>query len=465
MRAHVIAGLVGTLATSLQAAEDARPIRLLPENPHYFEFRGEPCLLVTSGEHYGAVLNLDFDFEQYLDELARCGFNQTRTFAGTYREVPGSFNIRSNTLAPKPGRYLPPWVKVSKEGEPERFDLDRFEPAYFERLKQFLTEAGRRGIVVELVLFCPFYEDVLWEVNPMNGKNNVQGLPAIGREKVYTLKHDNLTKRQMAFVRRVVEELRGFDNLYYEICNEPYFGGVTLEWQRVVADTIVAAEADFAHKHMIAQNIANKRARIESPNPAISVFNFHYADPAAAVENLGLNKALGDDETGFVGTADRPYRTEAWLWLLSGGGAFSHLDYSFTTDAEDGTATVEAPTPGGGGANFRSQLSLLKRMGEGLDLRRARPEPAFIRSGVDGSARSAALGVAGARYLAYLSASPGGGVMELSLPDGSYTARWVDPRDGAELGTAGFESHGGSARVEAPAAREDVALEVARRGD
>ena len=97
-----------SLAAVAQAAQS--PIHLHPENPRYFEFRGEPAFLITSGEHYGAVLNLDFDHGPYLDELQRRGFNQTRTFSGTYREVPGSFNIRDNTLAPKAGRYRSPWA-------------------------------------------------------------------------------------------------------------------------------------------------------------------------------------------------------------------------------------------------------------------------------------------------------------------------------------------------------------------
>ena len=69
------------------------PIGLHPKNNHYFLWRGQPTILVTSGEHYGAVLNLDFDFERYLQTLAADGLNHTRTFSGTYREVPGSFGI------------------------------------------------------------------------------------------------------------------------------------------------------------------------------------------------------------------------------------------------------------------------------------------------------------------------------------------------------------------------------------
>jgi hypothetical protein len=93
--------LAALLALTVSAtAEPARPLALHPDNSHYFLFRGKPAVLVTSGEHYGAVLNRDFDCKFYLDELKAHGFNLTRTFAGTYFEVHGSFNIVENTLAP-----------------------------------------------------------------------------------------------------------------------------------------------------------------------------------------------------------------------------------------------------------------------------------------------------------------------------------------------------------------------------
>ena len=66
------------------------PLALHPDNPRYFLFRGKPTVLVTSGEHYGAVLNLDFDYVRYLDALAADGLNHTRMFSGAYREIPGT---------------------------------------------------------------------------------------------------------------------------------------------------------------------------------------------------------------------------------------------------------------------------------------------------------------------------------------------------------------------------------------
>jgi hypothetical protein len=50
-----------------------KPLQVHPENPHYFLFCDKPVVLITSGEHYGAVLNADFDYTKYLDTLANDG--------------------------------------------------------------------------------------------------------------------------------------------------------------------------------------------------------------------------------------------------------------------------------------------------------------------------------------------------------------------------------------------------------
>lgn len=147
------------------------------------------------------------------------------------------------------------------------------------------------------------------------------------REEVYTLKHQAVQKVQEAFVRNAVTELNAFDNVYFEICNEPYFGGVTLDWQARIAAVITDTEKTLPHKHLIAQNIANEKAKIERPDPAVSIFNFHYATPPLTVGmNFGLNKPIADDETGFRGIHDQPYRIEAWDFVIAGGAIFDHLD-------------------------------------------------------------------------------------------------------------------------------------------
>ena len=96
MRTTITLALAAAFVAPAAAAD--RPLSLCPDNPHYFLFRGKPTVLLTSGEHYGAVLNLDFDAISYLDELKARKFNLTRTFSGTYREDPSAFGIVENTL-------------------------------------------------------------------------------------------------------------------------------------------------------------------------------------------------------------------------------------------------------------------------------------------------------------------------------------------------------------------------------
>ncbi|HEU4753183.1 MAG TPA: hypothetical protein VFU47_08740, partial [Armatimonadota bacterium] len=309
-----LAGLALAAPAARPAPRASRPLALHPDNPHYFRFRGRPTVLVTSGEHYGAVLNPDFDYRPYLDELHRRGFNLTRTFSGVYAEQPGTFNIQHNTLAPAAGRLLAPWARSETPGFAgggNKFDLTKRDPAYFRRLRDFVSEAGKRGIVVELVLFCPYYEDSQWAISPLNARNNVNGVGEVPRTEALTLKHPEVVRFQEQMVRDLLHELREADNCYFEICNEPYFGGVTLEWQRQIARVIAGEEAALPaeRRHLIAQNIANGAAKVTDPFPEVSLFNFHYANPPDAVpQNWDLNRAIGFDETGFKGTGDTRYR-------------------------------------------------------------------------------------------------------------------------------------------------------------
>jgi len=63
----------------------------------------------------------------------------------------GAFNIAQNTLAPKAGRLITPWARSELPGYANggnKFDLARWDEAYFRRLKEFLAEASRCGVIV-----------------------------------------------------------------------------------------------------------------------------------------------------------------------------------------------------------------------------------------------------------------------------------------------------------------------------
>ena len=449
-----------------------KPLALHPHNPHYFIWRGEPTILITSGEHYGALLNLDFDYVRYFDELQKNRLNHTRTFSGVYRETSDSFGITDNTLAPKPERFVCPWARSETPGYVDggnKFDVTKWDQAYFDRLRDFMTQAQKRGVVVEMNLFCPMYEDKMWAACPMNPVNNVNELEAAPREEVYTLKHAKLTEVQLAVTRKIVEELRDFDNLYFEVCNEPYFGGVTMEWQHRIIDEIAAAEKEFPEKHLISLNVANGRAKVENPHPAVSIFNFHYCVPPDTVAmNYGLNKVIGENETGFRGKDDSLYRTEAWDFLIAGGALFNNLDYSFTPQHSDGSF-MDYRSPGGGSPELRRQLCILRDFLYEFNFVLMQPDNTVIES-VSSQLSAYALVEPGKAYGIILHVplpkeltpdilqQQTEAELTLKLPRGRYQAQWVNTKTGAVDKSETFDHNEGGKQLSSPVFIVDVAL-------
>lgn len=459
--------------TSIPVAAAEVPLGLHPANPHYFLFRGRPAVLITSGEHYGAVLNLDFDFRKYLATLAADGLNLTRIFTGAaYVEPAGAFNIARNTLAPASGRLLAPWQRSPVDGYAgggNKFDLSRFSPDYFARLGEFMTEASRLGIVVEVTLFCPFYGDEQWVLSPLHAGNNINGVGDVERTDVYTLERSGaLFEIQLEFVDKIVRELNPFDNLYWEICNEPYFGGVTLEWQYTIAETIAQIEAALPNRHLISRNVANAgsgelmagHGKVWQEHPAISILNFHYSNPPLVVAlNYGLDRVIGENETGFRGTGDEYYRREAWEFLVAGGALFNHLDYSFVAGHEDGTFQYPDTQPGGGSVTLRRQLGILKRFVEGFDFVRMAPDNTVIRDGIPRDGRTQTLAEPGRQYAIYLREGEASS-LELRLPSGLYRYSWLDPRSGETTENGRFRVEAATVTLAVPAYSGEAALSI-----
>jgi len=449
------------------------PLSLHPENPHYFLFREKPAILIGSTEHYGAVMNLDFDYVTYLTEIASSGLNVTRTFSGVYVEPAEAFGIKKNTMAPAPEKYICPWPRSSEPGYANggnKFDLSKWDDAYFSRLKDFVTAAGKRNIVVELDLFSNFYDTIQWKLSPLNMRNNINGIGNIQDQKeILSLRHPEIIDIQEKMVRKIISELKDFDNLYYEICNEPYFGDTLAlkEWEKHMTGIVVEAEKDFSSKHLISNNIANFYRLVSDPRDGVSIYNFHYARPPVTVaKNYHLNKVIGDNETGFVGIEDAVYRTEAWDFILAGGGLFDHLDYSFTSDNEDGSFKVEPGQPGGGGKTLRNQFKILTEFMHGIDyinmvpvnndrLRLPEPEKLTVQGLAKGEEEFA-------MYFHRKDSTNIWSVIEINLHDGSYKLTWVDTKTAGQTVEYLKNHPGGWAKITSPDYSKDIALKVVK---
>jgi hypothetical protein len=141
-----------------------------------------------------------------------------------FREQQSSRNP-SSPVKPESPDYLAPYLRTgpgkAMDGEPA-YDLDRWNDEYFARLDDFLARASKLGIIVELTLFSNTYGDPVWALNPLRAANNLQKVGAVEWQEYNTLKDRALTERQFAFAAKIVQVTSRFDNVYYEICDEPY---------------------------------------------------------------------------------------------------------------------------------------------------------------------------------------------------------------------------------------------------
>jgi hypothetical protein len=209
------------------------------------------------------------DYDAYLDFLAEHGHNFIRLWRWEQfksQAAGGDFHL---CMTPQPWARTGPGA--AKDGRP-RFDLDRFDEAFFDRLRDRVVAAGQRGIYVAVMLFdgfgvhlSPAPDHV--EGHPFHAANNVNGI-GIGSILDYQVLplDPRIQQLQEAYIREVVDTLHDLPNLLWEVANESSGGGKadpafaqmlglasspewgdSTAWQYWVIDTVKGHEAEMGY--------------------------------------------------------------------------------------------------------------------------------------------------------------------------------------------------------------------------
>ncbi len=479
-------------AVSAAGAEDAEgPISVNPRNPHYYIFKGKPTVLITSAEHYGAVVNKDFDYVQYLDALQSYGLNYTRIYPGFLFEPIGKFG-KGNTLGVKPASLVVPWGRSNVPGYAlcgNKFDLDRWDPEYFKRLKDFVAKAAERGVVVEICFFNAQYSDT-WPISPLYYENNIQGVGKCDFQDAQTLRHADLAKREADYVSKITEEVNTYDNVVLEVCDEaPDIGnpptpmGEAGEWVSHMIQVVKNTEGRLPKKHLIAQQMEGPLGGLFNfaahPDVAIIVTQyvweagFQMGGMKALDYEYGRNKPIEFNETAYYpfwykGDKVADSRVEAWEFMVGGGASFNHLN---------GVYTVE--NPAGKTPDNTQVLTALKNLEEfihSFDFLKMRADITYVQNGIPPGTYCRGMSEEGKQYALYHHHSTGGSGssytvtpghytedLVLRLPAGPYQVDWVDPASGAVVRTENLDHPGGSLKVTTPEHAVDMALRIKRR--
>jgi hypothetical protein len=462
------AGLLCRLANAADA------ISKHPDNPKYFLFRGKPLVLITATEHYGSVINRPFDFEKYLDDAARHKMTLTRTFL-LFRELQSARNP-SSPCKPESPDYIAPFARTGPgkalDGEPV-YDLDQWNPEYFDRLHRFLDAASKRGIIVELTLFSNTYADNIWALNPFRAKNNKQGVGNVEWPEYLSLKDPELVRRQIAYARKIIQETSGYDNVYYEIANEPggaVQGHVSPEevdsWQITIANAV----REEMHKVNRLHLIAGQEAFAYTPQFRFpldksfsgSMFDLVNVHPLPNTVLEGHPYQLGNfmskelmlaEVAGFCRAAYAPskptvldednaasmyrdpvgwtiHRKRAWIALMS-GAHYDYIDFSITVGSEAGTSASQR--------GIRSWLQHLSEFMADFDYIHSKPAAQWITVKPQNLV-TATLQIEDRDYASYLAdarevtdpsaGQPVNGKVSFALPAGKFVVRLYSPESG-----------------------------------
>ena len=481
------------------------PIRRHPENPRYFLYHDRPLVLITATEHYGAVINRNFDQVAYLDEAAARGATLSRCFL-LFRELEHYGLNPHSPCKPAPVEYVAPFARTGPVYAPDgfpRFDLDRWEPEFFTRLHRFLDEARQRDIIVELTLFSNTYAPEVWKLNPFNMHNNVNGVGDIDWQDYTSMRDRGLFERQLAYVRKIVEEVNGYDNIYFEVCNEPFgdFPGhasvADVEaCEDAIRATIHEVEDQLSRRHLVFQ-VSVERVRGDNAldvlveEPTVDAINIHdyqqitFRDiplpPLTRFMQRDLRLArirhlwttcwdaakplIFDEDNSATNALDEQawtiHRKRAWMTVCS-GGHYNMIDFSIQSGGQEQGSPAARAT-------IRTWLAHLSTFIHGVDFVHMRPEPNFCLS-LPPFTAAATLGRSGEEYIVYLAdareidetglGEPCGGTFACALPDGSWEAHVFSPVEGTyAAATLPFDGD----RLDVPDFTHDIVLHIRPR--
>ena len=240
-RSYKVAVLV-VLIASWAAVAHAQSLRVDPDNPRWFSYESKPLVLSGNGLWLVIPAGLD-DLAEHNRHTVAWGGNSNRA---------SLFSFCNDGVCP--------WKRTgpgnANDGRP-RFDLTKFNPAYWARAERYFRDCKKRGIFPLVQVWGECYcegapgGELRWYKHPFNPDNNVNALSALPRgigdadrdDGFYNTKNAKLIKLQDAFVTETLDRFGKYPILW-DIGNEIGLDThISDRWLRHWADFFNAYEA------------------------------------------------------------------------------------------------------------------------------------------------------------------------------------------------------------------------------
>jgi hypothetical protein len=438
------------------------------------------------------------DYHAYLTFLRNHGHNFIRLWRWEQFKSQadgGNFHL---CMTPQPWPRTGPGTAT--DGKP-KFDLARFDAAYFDRLRDRVIAAGNQGIYVAVMLFdgfalhlSPAPDNV--EGHPFYSANNVNGIAitTIADYQVLPLEQ-RVQAFQEAYIRKVVDSVHDLPNVLYEVANESSGGGTvdrsfaealglgdppdwgdSTKWQYWVIDFLKQYEQQMGYdphpvgmtmqfpvqeQRKVNQVLFTSPADWISPGYDDEVFagGGHPNAPGGPASRWFENPPMADGTKVVITDTDHyaPGKGDAlWAWKSFLRGHHPILmDFGLIEG-------VQAPDPASGSTSYAAFEPARYAMGDTLRFAERMGLVEMEPRG-DLSSTGYVLANPGEEYL-ILQPNETAEPFNVTLEAGTYTAEWysVNSRDKKTASTATAES-GGSTSFKAPFAQPGPAVLYLKR--
>lgn len=420
------------------AASAKGPLRVHPENPRYFTdgttlADGSLKAVYLTGSHTWPSL-IDrgaadpppqFDFHWYLDFLARQDHNFIRLW-GRHVTWYHDYGIgEKRVLHAGPLAWPRTGPGDALDGKP-KFDLSRFNEAYFDRLRDRVSSARDRGIYVSVMLFGGHYECTGgWRGNPFHAANNVNGIDGDpdgdGRgSETQKLQVPAITRIQEAYVRKVIDTVSDLDNVLYEVGNECHTSSI--DWQDHLIRYVREFEEGYSYQHPIGMT-ALYGEEPQKDNALLFASAADWVSPQVSDAEVrvdlpvanGRKVSLLDSDHWFISAILKdPVFGRDWVWKAFCRG---HNPILMEQVPLDSGSEVPVTTEDPGHVAARRAMGHTRRFADRMRL-------AAMKPAADLSSTKYCIANPSTEYLVY---QPEQGELTVELARGPYAVEWFDP--------------------------------------
>ena len=382
-------------------------LAIYPSNPHYFQNGdGQPILLIGDSAST-TFADVDYGFKTMFDTLKANDINLSRVWVFWGCETLIG-NLNRVMVIP----YLRTGPGDANDGK-SKYDLSQFNPDFFERLRNVCISAREHGIFLQLILFDAWLlkHPFLWINHAYQRNNNINGVDGDpentgtgidGQKGFCSLENTKVLEYQKAFVRKTIDTVNEFDNIFYEIANENYYNA---DWEISLCQFIHEYEKGKPKQHLVMP---------------LDLINHDYDgiktwDIQELHTNLLMAQALKHplifDTDGIGCPDDTTVRKGAWTAFASGGN-IDYWDSSFKIDLV-----------GSQFATMRQQLKYLATFIKHIKFWEMQPTDSLVNTGKAFTIASKN------EIVSYL---PDGGkiVLDLASVKGVLSAQWFNTRNG-----------------------------------